>query len=188
MNKLHFITSSQLKFSEADLVLDNVNLVKINIHLDEIQSDDSRLIVIEKAKEAAKKTGYQKFIVEDVSVYINALNGFPGPYIKFMEISMGIKKMAEIMRFYKDRSARIVSRICYYENGKPIIFEGITDGSMADDSLDIERLEPTCNFEHMFIPDNHNKTLSAMDWEEKLECSYRVKALNKLYDRIKNNK
>lgn len=67
---------------------------KYNIHLNEIQSMDVTSIVKDKLYSCRAHGFNFPTIVDDVSLEILDLNGFPGPFIKFMISSMGLAKIS----------------------------------------------------------------------------------------------
>ena len=76
---LHFITGNKGKLLEVQSILGDVTA--LDIDLAEIQSLDAHEIIKAKLDEARKHHNGQ-FIVEDTSLYFEALNGLPGPLIK----------------------------------------------------------------------------------------------------------
>ena len=90
---LYFITGNKGKLAEVQSILGNVEA--LDIDLPEIQSLDAQEIIKAKLEEAQKdQTG--EFIVEDNSLYLEGLNGLPGPLIKWFEEALGNEGIALI--------------------------------------------------------------------------------------------
>src|SRR3990172_9691521 len=83
MKKLCFVTSNKDKVDEAQKNL-GIPIEIVDIDIDEIQSMDLKKIVKHKALEAYKRVKKPVF-VDDVSFEVRAWNGFPGPFIKFLQ-------------------------------------------------------------------------------------------------------
>src|SRR5450830_475374 len=83
MKTVYFATSNQEKMLIAQTVCESagINVVQAPLDIHEIQGEDPKLIVKEKARSAFKQLG-KPVIVSDDSWDIPALNGFPGPYMK----------------------------------------------------------------------------------------------------------
>ena len=77
---LYFITGSKGKFTEVQFIIPN--LKQLNIDLPEIQELDARKIIEAKLQSAFEHHAGE-FIVEDTSLYLDCLNGLPGPLIKW---------------------------------------------------------------------------------------------------------
>ena len=64
--------------------------------------------------------------------YVNALNGFPGVYSKYVYNTIGLKGMLDLLKDAKDRSAYFKMTLAYCEpNQEPVYFEVTTKGTIA---------------------------------------------------------
>src|SRR3989338_8425526 len=126
--KTYFITGNLNKFKEAKEILPEIE--QIEFELPEIQEIDAKKIIREKLNEAIKKKK-GNFFCEDTSLYINALNGLPGPLIKWFMQTLGNKGIFRLIKNQKDKSA-IAKTIIGYTNGKnTLFFEGIIKGKVV---------------------------------------------------------
>ena len=89
VKNLYFITSNDDKFREFKQLIPYIE--RLDIDLPEVQSLDPKVVIAEKLKVAQQKVSDGHFIVEDTSLYLNGLNGFPGPLIKWLTESVGNK-------------------------------------------------------------------------------------------------
>src|SRR3989338_10111104 len=123
---LYFITGNKGKLTEVQSILGNVEA--LDIDLPEIQSLDAHEIIKAKLEEA-KKHQAGEFIVEDTSLYFEALNGLPGPLIKWFMKTIGndgLYKMAEAFGNTKTEAKTIIG---YSDSNQNIeFFEGTIRG------------------------------------------------------------
>ena len=96
---LHFITGNEYKLKEAQMIVPNID--NITLDLPEIQSLDQKEIIASKLKEATKEHEGE-FFIEDVSLYIECLNGFPGPLVKWFLKSLGTQGIADLVQKYNN--------------------------------------------------------------------------------------
>lgn len=176
---IYFITSSKDKFREAKKIIPEIK--RIDLDIPEIQEIDAKKIIFEKLKFAYKKKK-TNFFCEDTSLYINSLNGFPGPLIKWFLISLGNEGIVKLLKNYKDKTA-IAKTIIGFINkkGKIYFFEGEIKGKIVS-----PRGSKGFGWDSIFQPDFSNKTLAEMSLEEKNKISMRTIALNKFKEYLKN--
>ena len=89
---LFFVSSNNHKFKEAESILNLFN-VKINFikhDLEEVQSNSLEVIASKKAKFAFSKFN-KPIIIEDDGLFVESLNGFPGPYSSYVFKTIGNK-------------------------------------------------------------------------------------------------
>jgi non-canonical purine NTP pyrophosphatase (RdgB/HAM1 family) len=170
---IYFITGNKNKFAEVKAILPEVE--QLDIDLPEIQEIDAKEIVKEKLLEALKhKKG--EFIVEDTSLYLDCLNGLPGPLIKWFLKTIGNKGLSEIAEKFKNHKAIAKTIIGYAKNPKEIhFFEGVIYGKIVR-----PKGESNFGWDPIFLPDGYKKTFAEMSREEKNKISMRRNALNKL--------
>ena len=179
---LYVITGSKDKFIEVKKALHPIKVEQKEIDLIEIQSLDSKEVIKHKLNEAAK---YSKgeFIVDDVSLSLFALNKMPGPLIKWFLKGLGVKKIYELCKLYKDYDAEAKSTIGY-TNGKELVyFEGIVKGKIVE-----PREGSDFGWDPIFVPEGNNKAFCEMTKEEKNLVSHRGRALKKFKEYYLNRK
>jgi len=170
---LYFITGNANKLLELKSILPNVE--QLNIDLPEIQEIDAKEIIKEKILEAFKhKQG--EFIVEDTSLYIDSLNGLPGPLIKWFMKTIGNQGIFDIVKNLNSSKSEAKTFIGYAKNPDEIYyFEGSIKGKIVS---------PVGEFgfgwDSIFQPEGFSKTFAQMTLEEKNKLSMRRLALNKL--------
>ncbi len=174
MKKPIFLTGNKNKLAEAREILpfafDNKNL-----DLDEIQSVEGREVIEHKLDEAYSKLKRPVF-VDDSSLHIDSMNGFPGALYKFLDKAVGLEGICTMVTaLKKDRNAQAVTHIGYFDGKTKKFFEGKINGTIAK----TPRGGSGFGFDYIFIPEGSNKAYSEISIEEKNKISMRVTALNK---------
>ncbi len=169
---LYFITGNQNKLREVQAIIPGVE--GIDLDLPEIQSLDPQEIITEKLKEAVKEKEGEYF-VEDTALYLECLNGFPGPLIKFFLERLGSEGIWELVSKYENHNV-VVKTVIGYNNGQDIhFFVGELKGKIVS-----PRGESDFGFDPIF--EFNGKTFAEMTAEEKNKISHRKQALMKFKD------
>jgi non-canonical purine NTP pyrophosphatase (RdgB/HAM1 family) len=97
-------------------------------------------------------------IVEDTSLCFNALNGLPGPYIKWFYEAIGNEGLAKLLEGFEDKSAYAQCVLSYSagEGHEVRTFVGVVDGNIVnptgpqgfgwDPIFQVDYRFPICNF------------------------------------------
>src|SRR5258708_35612098 len=75
-----FITGSPSKFAEMQELLPG--LEQFDLDLPEIQGAEGQVVAMAKLRHARQLLPDQELITEDTGLYLDCLNGLPGPLIK----------------------------------------------------------------------------------------------------------
>ena len=143
----------------------------------EIQSMDLRKIASHSAVYAYSILG-EPVMVEDAGLFIDSLNGFPGPFSSYVFKTIGINGVLKLMKGVKDRRARFKSAIAFYSPlTEPVrIFVGEVEGWIAEEPRGSEGF----GFDPIFVPaEGDGRTFGEMSVEEKNEFSHRARAAEK---------
>ena len=72
-------------------------------------------------------------IVEDTCLCFNALNGLPGPYVKWFMKELGHQGLNNMLAAYEDKSAQAVCTFAYCAGPgqDAVLFVGRTDGKIV---------------------------------------------------------
>ncbi|KAI9356380.1 Ham1 family protein, partial [Pilaira anomala] len=124
-------------------------------------------------------------ITEDTALCFNAMNGLPGPYIKWFQDSIGHAGINKMLDGFDDRSAYALCTFGYCEGPghEPIIFEGKTHGKIVP-----ARGPGVFGWDAIFLPDGFDKTFAELDKVTKNSISHRGKALDALKAYFKEKK
>ncbi|KAG4301254.1 hypothetical protein PCK1_002564, partial [Pneumocystis canis] len=161
------------------------NITCVALDLPEIQGKPHE-IVIDKCMRAADIIK-EPVIVEDTSLFFTALNGLPGPYIKWFLSSLGLDGLVRILEPFSDKTAEAFSVFAYSEGpGQDVhVFEGKTYGTIvpARGSTKSE-----FGWDAIFQPIDSHQTYAEMDYSLKNVLSHRVKALTKFLSFLRHSK
>jgi XTP/dITP diphosphohydrolase len=88
---LHYVTTNEGKVREvAEYLGDEVR--QFDFDYTEIQSDELGPIAARGAREAYRRVG-EPVLVDDAGLFVEALGGFPGPYSAYVEDTLGIERV-----------------------------------------------------------------------------------------------
>ena len=174
LSELFFASSNEHKFQEAERILANLGM-QINLFkttLEEIQSNNLNDIAEKKAINAYDLI-QKPVIIEDDGLFINSLNGFPGPYSSYVYDTIGNKGIMDLLENSKVRDAKFVSIIAYCDSDCDVkLFESSIPGKI---SSIIEK--GGWGYDPIFIPDGESKTYANVSDKDKF--SHRSAALTK---------
>ena len=168
---LFFVSSNNHKYQEAKIILDSlgINIGYLKSDLEEIQSNSLDAIAMAKARDAFSK--FKKpVIIEDDGLFIDSIDGFPGPYSSYVFKTIGTKGILNLLK--NNRKAKFVSIITYCDKKTLQSFEGKLDGRISK-----SQEGKGWGFDPIFIPNNYRKTFAELN--NKNELSHRYKALKK---------
>ncbi|HVZ12385.1 MAG TPA: non-canonical purine NTP pyrophosphatase [Patescibacteria group bacterium] len=171
MKKIYLSTTNKGKLKEFSEILD-LPLVAVNIDVDEVQSMDLEYVSRKKAEAAFEKVK-KPVIVDDVGVYFEAWNGFPGPFIKFLNESVGYDGISRMLDSVS-KKMRAVDAISYHDGKKIHTFIGEFNGTIVE-----RRGENGFGFDPIVMPDGYSMTFAEMDPADKHKISHRGRALAK---------
>jgi XTP/dITP diphosphohydrolase len=144
----------------------------------EIQSHSLVQIAQTSARDAFKRCNLP-VIVEDAGLFVEDLQGFPGPYAAYVYETIGNKGLLRLMEKVENRKAQFSSVIAYCDNAEvPVVFEGKVEGSLTFGER-IGSGKSGFGFDPIFQPDRCAKTFAEMTIEEKSNFSHRSKAVRK---------
>ncbi|MEM3823950.1 MAG: XTP/dITP diphosphatase [Candidatus Bathyarchaeia archaeon] len=177
---IFFATNNINKFNEARKVLAEYKIAvgMLRVKAFEIQSESLEEIAKTSAIEAFRKSNLP-VITEDAGLFIEALNGFPGPYAAYVYRAIGNKGILKLMENVKNRRAKFQSVIAYCasERKSPLCFKGEVAGLITKEE---RRGNAGFGFDPIFEPlSGGGKTFAEMTVEEKNKYSHRANALRK---------
>ncbi|MBM3270053.1 MAG: non-canonical purine NTP pyrophosphatase [Candidatus Sericytochromatia bacterium] len=167
---LYFVTTSAGKFAEAERLIPGLR--QLAADLPEIQEFDAAAII--RAKLDAARRGHEgEFIVEDTSLYLDALNGLPGPFIKWFLARLGPQGIYDLAEKLGDTRASARTCVGYADpGGVTRFFEGTVTGHVV-----APRGERGFGWDPLFVPHGSDLTFAQMDPAEKQRFSMRRLAL-----------
>jgi XTP/dITP diphosphohydrolase len=176
---IFFATNNINKFNEARRVLGRYKIAvgMLKVKTMEIQSENLEEIAKTSAVHAFQQC-HLPVIVEDAGLFVDALNGFPGPYASYVYKTIGNEGLLKLMENYANRRACFQSVVAYLseELDAPVCFKGEVLGEITDET------RKGCSgfgFDPIFKPLGCEKTFAEMSIDEKNKYSHRAKALRK---------
>lgn len=117
-----FLTGNAVKFELAQRVFNSYGLplVQMTLDLPEVQSLDVVEVASLAAEDGARQLEGLPVFTSDVGYYIEALNGFPGPMIKFVNQTLTSEQLLRLMHGETNRRVEIRECIAYKAAGQPV--------------------------------------------------------------------
>lgn len=181
--KLCLVTGNPKKVEVAKYALGKFGLdvEQLNIETPEIQSDETEEVAKYSVKYAADQSG--KIVIKgDFGMAIESLNGFPGPFVKFINKWLSSEQFASIYKTVENPKAYFIDALGFCRPGKePVCFTTKTYGTL----LKSARGDNGNMVDSLFIPDGFDKTIAELSNEEstKLWANDRY---NQLYQYLKD--
>lgn len=167
-----FASSNKNKFTEAKQILskNKINLGFFKSSLTEIQAKSIKQIAALKVDNAYRQC-HKPVIIEDAGLFIESLNGFPGPFSSYIFKTIG---NAGILRLVgSNRNAYFQSVVAYCDNKYGVmLFDAKVEGKIAKISSG-----KGWGYDPIFIPKGESKSYAVIT--NKNEISHRYKALKK---------
>ncbi|KAJ7531506.1 hypothetical protein O6H91_14G046700 [Diphasiastrum complanatum] len=123
-----FVTGNSKKLEEVKMILGHaIPFQSLKLDLPELQGEPED-ISKEKARLAAKKI-CGPVLVEDTCLCYNALQGLPGPYVKWFLQKIGHEGLNNLLAAYEDKTAYAlcVFSLALGPDSDPISFIGRTE-------------------------------------------------------------
>jgi XTP/dITP diphosphohydrolase len=178
---IFFATNNINKFDEAREVLQDYNVAvgMLRVKAAEVQSDSLEEIAQASAVDAFKKSNLP-IIVEDAGLFIEAVNGFPGPYAAYAYKTIGNRGLLKLMENAENRKAMFKSVVAYNsrELGRPTCFVGEVAGEITKQEKRGAG-KSGFGFDPVFKPANVGRTFAEMSIAEKNVYSHRALALRR---------
>lgn len=183
--KIHYVTGNKGKVELINLIFKDfdVEIIQENMETPEIQCSDCKEIAKFSAEYAANFLK-KPVLKNDSGLVIEALNGFPGAFAKYVEQMLGAKGFIKLMNGEENRRCYWVEALAYCEpNKEPVVFESLSYGRIAETTRGT-RGEP---YDKIFIPDGSDLTFAEMTLEEQLN-TFDKKAYMELLQYLLKNK
>lgn len=183
MHKITYVTGNWAKIASAKQALEPIGyeIDNVKIETPEIQADDVTEVAKYSAKWAANKLGVP-VLKNDSGLFVKSLKGFPGVYTHYADDTIGVDGLLKLMEGIEDREAYFKESIAYCTPGsEPIVFEGITKGTIAKEKSG----KYGWSWDFVFIPEGEDKTLGCFPDEERWKF-WSLDSYKKLVDYLDN--
>ena len=175
---MRFVTSNRHKFAEVSETMKqySIEVSWEELTYEESQADTTEEISLDSCRKLQKNI-LGDFFIEDTGLYVDSLNGFPGPYSSYVQKTIGNEGLLKLLAG-KNRNAKFVTVITLSFSGKIKQFKGVLEGIIA---LSITG-DKGFGYDPVFIPSGQGKTLAQMETDEKNIISHRGKAVGQMID------
>ena len=167
-----FASSNKNKFNEAKNILSNfkINLGFFKSSLTEVQAKSIKQIAALKVDDAFRQC-HKPVIVEDAGLFIESLNGFPGPFSSYVFKTIGNSGILQLVG--SNRKAYFQSVVAFCDNKYGVVlFDAKVEGKISKTSTG-----KGWGYDPIFIPKGETKSFAMIT--NKNEISHRYKALKK---------
>lgn len=179
-----FASSNLHKFTEIKEIFKQKTSIKLdhlNISLIEIQSASLEEVAAFSLNECVRNTNKDLTFVEDSGLFIDCLNGFPGPYSAFILNTIGLNGILNLLNSAPNRKAIFQSSIALRFQNQTKIFTGQVNGKISTQISDFG-----WGYDPIFIPDSDGKRTFGELGDKKNEISHRFIAAGKLIEFLNN--
>lgn len=181
MAEICIVTSNEHKFKEISRVAGeyNVKVIMCPGFKLEIQSLDLEEIVVKSAMLAYVYLN-KPLLVEDAGLFIDALNGFPGPFSSYVYRTIGLQGVLKLMNGVSNRRACFRSVVALIVDNEIITSYGEVCGEITHEP----RGSMGFGFDPIFKPEGVDKTFAEMELDEKNRYSHRAKSVRKALEML----
>ena len=172
------VTGNPDKLEEAERIV-GTEIDAEAMDLPEIQSLDVREVLDEKAREAWSRLR-RPVVVEETSLELASLGGFPGPFVKWMLATAGAEGIAQCAVGLGDPRAVARCLLLYYDGQKQVVGEGVDHGTLVYPG----RGEAGFGWDPVFLPEGSARTYGELGIEEKDSRAHRGQAWRDLLTKL----
>lgn len=148
-----------LKKALSDLPID---IIQYTGELLEPQKDNIKEVALSKARQAFSVLK-DSVIVNDGGLVIPSLNGFPGPYTKYIDNTIGNRGIIKLLSNFPNREAYTTQAMVYIDkHGNEHIFEDQVYGTIAFEEDMTQNPRAWGNIWRIFIPKGANVPLASL--------------------------
>lgn len=163
---LAFVTANARKWRDmqaacAEYALD---IERLELPIDEIQSHDPQEVALKKARHAHKLAG-RPVVVQDTFWNIIALRGFPGAYMSYVADWFRPEDFLKLMEGKNDRTIGCTDTLVYYDGMRSKVFSQDLWGTITDKPRGAGR-----SIEQIIIISGESKTVAEIETEENRSC------------------
>lgn len=173
---LLFVTGNPGKAREADEILGDVERVEYDYA--EVQSDRLEEIASRGVEECYDEF-QQPVFVDDSGLFVDALEGFPGPYSSYVYRTLGNEGLLKTMEDVDDRGAEFRCAVAYTDGSSVESYTGVSRGRITREERGTGGFGYDPVFEH-----ESGDTYAEMSSERKNEVSHRRKAFESLAEAL----
>lgn len=153
---IYFVTGNKNKLKQVEKHL-AIPIKHLDLELDEIQELDPAKIAEHKVKQGWEQVKKPVFILDN-SFSLDALNGFPGPLVKWFLQAVGLAKICQIVDSLGNRQVTVKNTLTFFDGKEVKFFQAAAKGTVSN----IPRGSGGFGWNPIFIPSGSNKTYSEL--------------------------
>ncbi|MFX0013648.1 MAG: RdgB/HAM1 family non-canonical purine NTP pyrophosphatase [Promethearchaeota archaeon] len=181
--EIFFVTTNLNKYRELNVIFNQFSSFKlkhVQKSLIEIQSLDLEEIATFSLKKFSRTSQIEPVFVEDSGLFIDKLNGFPGPYSAYVYKTLGLRGILNLMQEIRNRKAYFQSSIALKIENSIEIFTERVNGTISN------RISNSgWGYDPIFIPEKENGQTFGELGSKKNRISHRFLAALKLIKFLK---
>ncbi|WFO76318.1 XTP/dITP diphosphatase [Desulfurococcaceae archaeon MEX13E-LK6-19] len=175
------MTSNKHKFNEVAVIAEKLGICLEMLPGKKIEIQSSSLMDIAFYSALENYKEFRKpILVEDAGLFIEALNGFPGPYSSYVYKTIGVKGILKLMEGIENRRAYFSSAVVLIHEPYLIKCEERVYGYISNEP----RGTGGFGFDPIFVPEGDTRTFAEMSIDEKNKYSHRAKAVSKAFNKL----
>lgn len=134
MNRLSYATGNAVKFQQAVTTCQtfDIALEQVKLDITEVQAEAGAVIARDKAEKAFAELG-EPLVVSDDSWTIPGLNGFPGPYMKYMNEWFRPQDWLHLTSSLADRRIILEQIVVYQDKHEQQVFSAKIEGILLSE-------------------------------------------------------
>lgn len=163
--KINFITGNPQKVAIAQAALGaEFEIYAADLDIPELQSMSLEEIAVDSAHKALQILN-EPLILTDSGFFIDALNGFPGPFVKWTNKTLGNHDFLSMLASKASRQAHTEDCLVYIAPGQdPVVFYSRVSGEVVQAAED-----KSSSISQLFIPDDLGHAVSDLSFEKEAE-------------------
>jgi len=171
------VTGNAAKRAEAERIVGRP-LAHAAVDLPEPQSLDMRLVLRAKAAEAFRLL-QGPIVVEETGLELAAMNGFPGPLVKWMLEAIGAEGIARVGIALGEPRVTARCALLWTDGAREVVGEGATSGVLV-----APRGTGGFGWDPVFLPDGETRTYGELDAADKDRLGHRGRAWRDLLAKL----
>jgi XTP/dITP diphosphohydrolase len=165
MREVYLITGNSDKLASAEKAFDDTNIIlkQLDVDYPEVQAESSLAVARETVERALQD--HEKIVIrEDHSIYLDAVPGFPGPYMSYFDKNLPAERLLDLLEGKK--------RTGYFEIGTVL---GLPRGDIREYEFTVpieiadEIRGDAGNWDRVMMLAGREKTFAETDRESRLD-------------------
>ncbi len=172
-DRIILVTQNKHKLAELTPLFEEYKIPFETTDLEKFEIRSHNVVEIARAAaQHAFMTLGRPVVCDDTGFFVSSLNDFPGSYAAFALKSIGYEGILKLMDGVKDRSARFVTAVGFYDGVYLKTFVGEMHGMVSEHASGSGGF----GYDPIFIPNGFSKTYAELTFEEKVSISHRTRA------------